>query len=164
MLAGCAAEHETKSPVTTASLAPPKVSHLRRARTPIALPNKALLEPQPDPDCQFKGAATDERQTLDYQQQCYRQAEMIVHDRLRQLQKSVGKSIRDKALLEPQPDPDCRFKGASTDERQKLDYQQQCYRKAEIAVHERLRELQKSVGKIEAVRHTRRAKPAVSEN
>jgi hypothetical protein len=163
-LAGCAAEHETKVPVATASLAPPKVSHLRRARTPIALPDKALLEPQPDPDCQFQGAATDERQKLDYQQQCYRQAEMIVRDRLRQLQKSAGKSIRDKALLEPQPNPDCQFKGAAADERQKLDYQQQCYRKAETVAHDRLRELQKSVGKIEAVKHTRRAKRASSEN
>jgi hypothetical protein len=61
----------------------------------IPLPEKALLEPQPEPDCRFTSAdaKTDDRQKLDYQQQCYRQAEMIVHERLRRLQKSVGKTI-----------------------------------------------------------------------
>lgn len=61
----------------------------------IPLPEKALLEPQPQPDCRFKGAdaKTDDRQKLDYQQQCYRQAEMIVHERLRRLQRSVGRTI-----------------------------------------------------------------------
>jgi hypothetical protein len=60
----------------------------------LPLPEKALLAPQPEPDCRFKGdAKADERQRLDYEQQCYRQAEMIVHERLRRLQRSVARTI-----------------------------------------------------------------------
>ncbi len=78
LLAGCA-EHQTQ---------------IASAKG-IPLPEKALLEPQPEPDCRFKGAdaKADDRQKLDYQQQCYRQAEMIVHERLRRLQRSVAKTI-----------------------------------------------------------------------
>jgi len=58
-----------------------------------------LLEPPPEPDCKFKDALSNPiapeqmRMKLDYEQQCYRQAEEIVRTRLRQLQDSIGKTI-----------------------------------------------------------------------
>jgi hypothetical protein len=46
-------------------------------------------------------------------------------------------------LLAPQPQPDCDFKtsGSNADDRQKLDYERQCYRHAERLARERLRRL-----------------------
>jgi len=56
------------------------------------------------------------------------------------------------ALLAPQPEPDCEFKGARVEPmdptalaRLKLDYERRCYKNAERAVRERLRLLQASV-------------------
>ena len=66
----------------------------------IPLPDRSLLEPQPEPDCKFKDAlsnpitAEQMRMKLDYEQQCYRQAEEIARTRLQQLQDSIGKTIR----------------------------------------------------------------------
>ena len=53
------------------------------------------------------------------------------------------------ALLAPQPEPDCGFPAtdSSADERQKLDYERQCYRHAEIIARARLRLLQRSVAR-----------------
>jgi hypothetical protein len=59
----------------------------------------------------------------------------------------------DVALLEPQPAPDCEFKGAGAGveavdpaelKRLKLEYERQCYRKAEQTAREHLRLLQAS--------------------
>ena len=66
----------------------------------IPLPDRSLLEPQPEPDCKFKDTlsnpitAEQMHMKLDYEQQCYRQAEEIVRTRLQQLQDSIGKTIR----------------------------------------------------------------------
>ena len=65
----------------------------------IPLPGPALLERQPAPDCDYRStpsgnAGEDTRARLDYQQQCYRQAEGIVRTRLDTLQDSVGETIR----------------------------------------------------------------------
>jgi hypothetical protein len=55
------------------------------------------------------------------------------------------------ALLRRQPEPDCAFRGPVTDPitgeetRQKLDYEQQCYRASESIVRARLGQLQRSV-------------------
>jgi hypothetical protein len=59
------------------------------------------------------------------------------------------------ALLAPQPEPDCEFPttDAAADERQKLDYERQCYRHAEMIARARLRVLQRSAARtIRAVR------------
>ena len=59
------------------------------------------------------------------------------------------------ALLAPQPEPDCEFPttDSAADERQKLDYERQCYRHAEMIARARLRVLQRSVARtIRAVR------------
>ena len=67
----------------------------------------------------------------------------------------------DAALLVPQPAPDCEFKGADSkvvdpDEmaRLKIEYERQCYRKAEKAARDRLSLLQASSAcTIGAARH-----------
>lgn len=50
-----------------------------------------------------------------------------------------------RALLVALEKPDCELKDPNADERQKLDYERQCYRHAEIIAHERLQLLQASV-------------------
>ena len=62
----------------------------------IHRPDKALLKPQPAPDCEFRGADAKTmdpdlfaRLKLDYERQCYRRAEKIARDRLRVLQASA---------------------------------------------------------------------------
>ena len=60
--------------------------------------------------------------------------------------------ISNEALLKPQPEPDCTFPATDTaaDERQKLDYERQCYRHAEMIARTRLQLLQESVAKTAA--------------
>jgi hypothetical protein len=65
----------------------------------IPLPDQALLEPQPEPQCEFKAQPADPSDLnaqrvmkLDYERQCYRHAEIIVRNRLHLLQASVGKA------------------------------------------------------------------------
>jgi hypothetical protein len=55
--------------------------------------------------------------------------------------------LPDRALLIASVAPDCEFKTTdpNADERQKLDYERQCYRHAEIIVRDRLKRLQSSV-------------------
>ena len=65
----------------------------------IPVPDQSLLEAPVAPDCGFKDSlsnptAEQMRMKLDYEQQCYRQAEEIVRARLQQLQDSVRKTIR----------------------------------------------------------------------
>ena len=141
-----------------------------KSRTAIPLPAAPLLSPQPEPSCEFETAESkvEERQKLDYEQQCYRHAEMIVRSRLQLLQDSVDKTISTlkrtptplpAALLSPQPEPSCELEttGSNADERQKLDYERQCYRHAEMIVRSRLQLLQDSVDKtIDAIKRSER--------
>jgi hypothetical protein len=58
-------------------------------------------------------------------------------------------------LLRPQAEPECEFPPADTnaDDGQKLDYERQCYRHAEIIARDRLQLLQDAVDKtVEAVK------------
>jgi hypothetical protein len=57
---------------------------------------RALLEPLPAPTCALPANETnvDERQKLDYERQCFRQAEIIVRDKLSRLQSAVAKFDR----------------------------------------------------------------------
>jgi hypothetical protein len=130
-----------------------------RSEAPIPLPAAPLLSPQPEPNCEVEttGSNTNERQKLDYERQCYRHAEMIVRDRLQHLQDAVDKTISANngtpiplpaaSLLSPQPQPVCETTDTKADERQKLDYERQCYRHAEMIVRSRLLLLQDSVDK-----------------
>ena len=67
--------------------------------------------------------------------------------------------LPDKALLGRLPEPDCKFKTSEdTDDRQKLDYERQCYRHAEIIARLRLLLLQRSVDKtIRALKGSKRS-------
>jgi hypothetical protein len=148
----------------------------RKSKTAISLPAAPLLSPQLEPSCEFETGESkiEERQKLDYERQCYRHAEMIVRSRLQLLQDSVDKTISAlkrtptplpaaplpaAPLLSPQPEPSCDLEtpGSSGDERQKLDYERQCYRHAEMIVRSRLQLLQDSVDKtIDAVKRSER--------
>jgi Protein of unknown function (DUF3551) len=86
------------------------------SRTPIPLPDQALLTPPTGFDCELKTATLDDasgqpqprptpteadrgtdaalRMKLDYERQCYQHAEMILRDRMRRLQAAVGETIK----------------------------------------------------------------------
>jgi hypothetical protein len=67
-----------------------------------------------------------------------------------------------RALLNPQPQPNCELEtaGSETDDRQKLDYERQCYRHAEMIVRNRLQLLQGSVDKtIKGIKRNERSVP-----
>jgi hypothetical protein len=99
--------------VAVGSCAPPATSYspVRYVRTasrdPIPLPERALLERQAEPDCAFRGplsnpvTAEEARMKLDYESQCYRQAEFIVRERLQRLQDSVDETVRAVSQHEP---------------------------------------------------------------
>jgi len=73
--------------------------------TPVPRPEQALMEPQSAPDCAFRGpvsspiTADELRMKLDYEAQCYRQAEAIVRARLQQLQDTIKASAQRNSLL-----------------------------------------------------------------
>jgi len=65
-------------------------------------------------------------------------------------------------LLSPQPEANCEVEttGSNANERQKLDYERQCYRHAEMIVRDRLQLLQRSVdATISAVKGSERGSP-----
>src|SRR5262249_8161196 len=66
--------------------------------------------------------------------------------------------LPEASLLNPQPEPSCEITGTKADERQKLDYERQCYRHAEMIVRIRLQLLQGSVDEtINAVKSRERS-------
>jgi hypothetical protein len=88
--------------------------------TAIPLPDQELLSPQPEFDCELKTTSVDNtsdqgqpnptrgqadpgadaalRTKLDYERQCYRHAMIILQERLRLLQLSVGETIKAAVL------------------------------------------------------------------
>jgi hypothetical protein len=146
-----------------------RVSAAPGARTLIPLPSQDLLAAPPQFDCEFKttrgqaDAGTDVamRMKLDYERECYRHAEIISRDRLRQLQAAAGEMIEgvnrseqsaattgvsagrasraviplpDRELLEPPPPFDCEFKSAGAAGGQP----QSSPARADIALHMKL--------------------------
>jgi hypothetical protein len=91
---------------TAPRIAKTGASNKPASRLPIPLPDQALLDPQPDPSCEFKASPTDPktdeavRMKLDYERQCHRHAEIIVRSRLQQLQVSIGATIKAVKLRE----------------------------------------------------------------
>jgi len=93
-LGGCGPRLASDRPaVTRVAHKAPAVRTAANKRAPSV--NRSLLTPQPEPDCKFRGpvstpiTAEEARMKLDYEQQCYRQAEGIVRTRLDQLQNAV---------------------------------------------------------------------------
>jgi hypothetical protein len=178
------------------------------ARSLIPLPNRALLTPPAEFNCELKAVSPDEapgqsspglppaqadadtalRAKLDYERQCYRHAEMILRDRLLLLQAQTGETIKAatkcaaasagssgprarasiplpaQALLASPPEFACEKTTpthAQTDPdaalRAKLDYEQQCYRQAEMILRDRLLGLQASVS--ETIKAVNRGAP-----
>jgi hypothetical protein len=105
-LAGCArnpaqrevspALHEGKAPPTRAPVRARRYAEpVRYAEPKIRRPDLALLSPQPAPDCEFKRSDLktvdpDEwaRLKVEYERQCYLDAEKAARDRLALLQAS----------------------------------------------------------------------------
>jgi hypothetical protein len=110
VLGGCATRPATQSQAKVQAKAqsnaqakyvkPKPASRMLTARARIPLPDRTLLQRQPEPDCTFRGpisspmAVEELRQKLDYEQQCYRQSESNVRGRLHSLQDAVGETIR----------------------------------------------------------------------
>jgi hypothetical protein len=104
VLGGCAirpamqAEAKAKPQVKIVKRKP--ASRMLTARARIPLPDRTLLQRQPEPDCSFRGTISSPmtveelRQKLDYEQQCYRQSESNVRGRLHTLQDAVEDTIR----------------------------------------------------------------------
>jgi hypothetical protein len=104
VLGGCAirpamqAEAKAKPQVKIVKRKP--ASHMLTARARIPLPDRTLLQRQPEPDCIFRGTISSPmtveelRQKLDYEQQCYRQSESNVRVRLHSLQDAVEDTIK----------------------------------------------------------------------
>jgi hypothetical protein len=106
VLGGCATRPATKAQAKVQAKAQAKfvkhkpASRMLTARARIPLPDRTLLQRQPEPDCTFRGTISSPmtveelRQKLDYEQQCYRQSESNVRGRLHSLQDAVGETIR----------------------------------------------------------------------
>jgi hypothetical protein len=104
VLGGCAirpvmqAEARAKPQVKQVKRKP--MSRMLTARARIPLPDRTLLQRQPEPDCTFRGTISSPmtveelRQKLDYEQQCYRQSESNVRGRLHSLQDAVEETIK----------------------------------------------------------------------
>ena len=92
-MTGC--DHAGRLP-TRSSTSGTYISPGAGSRTTIPLPQRALLNPQPEPGCEFKSTQAEavDPSKLDYERQCYRHAEMIVRSRLHLLQGSVDKTIK----------------------------------------------------------------------
>jgi uncharacterized protein DUF3551 len=100
----------TNSPARPATnIVPPRAV----ANVSIPLPDRALLAPPPDFNCEFTGAISPEanaarqptlasapanpdaaRMKADYERQCYRHVELISRDRLQRLQASIGATVK----------------------------------------------------------------------
>ncbi len=103
---------------------PVAASKRQVAKKAVPLPSQALLAPQATPDCEGKGqgqqlASTDAsaavaprsetnadlalRIKLEYERECYRQAEARVREQLRKLQASASETIKAVKQLEQDP-------------------------------------------------------------
>jgi hypothetical protein len=110
VLAGCATRPATQSQAKLQAklqakaqnkyVRPKPATRMLTARARIPLPDRTLLQRQPEPDCIFRGTISSPmtveelRQKLDYEQQCYRQSESNVRVRLHSLQDAVEDTIR----------------------------------------------------------------------
>ncbi len=106
VLGGCATRPATQSQAKLQAKAqakfvkPKPATRMLTARARIPLPDRTLLQRQPEPDCSFRGTTSSPmtveelRQKLDYEQQCYRQSESNVRVRLHNVQDAVEDTIR----------------------------------------------------------------------
>ena len=120
-LTGCAPAYSNYTDAL--SDAPVAGSKRQASKKAVPLPSQALLAPQGTPDCEGKGqqlassdasaaavAARPEsnadlalRIKLEYERECYRQAEARVREQLRKLQASASETIKAVKQLEQDP-------------------------------------------------------------
>jgi hypothetical protein len=110
-VAGCAcnpargdlhpARHKGIAPVHTGARADHDTGQRRSTELQAHLPDAALIAPQPEPDCEFKGANVEAmdatelaRLKIEYERQCYQNAEKAARGRLGSLQAAV-RHMRD---------------------------------------------------------------------
>ena len=98
---GCAPEYRGR-PYGDADSGPATMDRLSRL---VPVPGPALLSPQPEPDCpalarRDNDASLTQRMMLEFERECYRQAEMRARERLRRLQGSVAGTIKAIKRLE----------------------------------------------------------------
>jgi hypothetical protein len=110
-VAGCAPAYtKTSTPLppdrhTTGTVRPEKAKVQVKSAGPakpvvpvklaVPLPRDDLLSPMQEPQCEFPATETaDDRQKLDYERQCYRQAEIIARTRLQLLQNSIERTVK----------------------------------------------------------------------
>jgi hypothetical protein len=134
-LSGCApgvAEHAPK--MADSTTADSRVAS--RVRTPVPLPRAALLKPQTEPKCEYRGSGNEKGKE---QPQPAKE------------QPQAAKDQPQAAKDQPEPGPDvAKYDDAL---RAKLYYERQCYRQSEMLVRARLHQLQASVAEtINAVR------------
>jgi hypothetical protein len=106
-LAGCAANSAQREPRTEPVRAP-EDSH-RYSELRIRRPDRALLKPQPVPDCELRAPESAKvldpdqmaRLKLDYERQCYKRAEESVRNRLKLLQASGSCEIEPARRSRP---------------------------------------------------------------
>jgi hypothetical protein len=98
------------------------------------------------------GCATRPATQADAKVQAKGQAKYVKHKPAsRMLTARARIPLPDRTLLHRQPEPDCTFRGMIStpmtmeELRQKLDYEQQCYRQSESNVRGRLHSLQDAV-------------------
>lgn len=125
LLLGCAGE-QGPQPYDTA-----------RADMRIPLPQPALLKPQPAPGCSSRTSRLQPRT----ESKPIRVANLAAGER-------SDSDVRPSNQIVAQVDP-----STSLAQRIKLEYERDCYQRAEVRVRERLRRLQTAVGKtIKAVK------------
>lgn len=96
----------------------------RSTRVAIPLPDRVLLQPQGEPGCELKS-----------------------------LQEEGGEGAEQRGKLPPQPPAEANRKLGQVDTnaalglRIRLEYERDCFRRAEIETRDRLRRLQAAVGK-----------------
>lgn len=98
---GCAPEYRSRS-YGDADAGPATMDRLSRL---LPLPGPALLSAQPAPDCpalarRDSDQSLTQRMMLEFERECYRQAEIRVRERLQRLQGSVAGTIRAIKRLE----------------------------------------------------------------
>jgi hypothetical protein len=114
-LAGCAPDYDAYTDAVSERAVTRPKKHV--AAKPVPLPNQALLAPQRQPDCEAEMADAQRlaslaplepdanadlalRIKLEYERECYRQAEMRVRDRLQKLQASTTDTIKAVKQME----------------------------------------------------------------
>jgi len=142
VLLGCAAEYSQQGSSTP-------------TKSAIPLPNQALLTPHPEPGCTLKTSEvdSDKGQAAGEERKPGRVANLAAGERSRlsmtsDAAPSAPAAQPNPALVQTNPD-------ASLAERIKLEYERDCFRRAEARAREKLAQLQSAVRKTaRAVRRT----------